>query len=81
MKRPINHSAFDCHVNNPDRPKKLTEYDERNIIRAREFPLGPSPQKDLELRLVFPLQLLCGLYAEYLIDMAVGIYDHAEKAC
>ena len=33
-----------------------------------EFPLGPLLQKDLELRLVFPPQLLCGLYAEYLME-------------
>ena len=34
MKRPIDHTVFDRCVNNPGRPKKLTERDERNIIRA-----------------------------------------------
>ena len=34
MKKPIDHNVFDRHVNNPGRPKKLTELDERNIIRA-----------------------------------------------
>ena len=34
MKRPIDHNVFDRRVNNPCRPKKLTERDERNIIRA-----------------------------------------------
>ena len=31
MKRPIDHSVFNCCVDNPGRPKKLTEPDERNI--------------------------------------------------
>ena len=34
MKSPIDHNVFDRRVNNPGRPKKLTERDERNIIRA-----------------------------------------------
>ena len=34
MKRPIDHNVFDRRVNNPCRPKKLTERDERNIICA-----------------------------------------------
>ena len=34
MKRPIDHSVFDRRVDNPVRPKELTERDERNIIRA-----------------------------------------------
>ena len=69
----VNHN---CHANNPGRPKKLTERDERNIIRAVHH-----LRSDLELRLVFSPQLLCGLYAEYLIDMDIGIYNHAGKAC
>ena len=76
MKRPIDHNVFDRHANNPGRPKKLTERDERNIIRAVHH-----LRSDLELRLVFSPQLLCGLYAEYLIDMDIGIYNHAGKAC
>ena len=68
-----------------------TQVDQRNLQKVMkktyvqgttwEFPLGLSPQKDLELRLVFLPQLLCGLHAEYLIDMAIGIYNHAEKTC
>ena len=34
MKKPIDHNVFDRRVNNPGRPKKLTERDERNIIPA-----------------------------------------------
>ena len=55
-----------------------TQVDQRNLQSVMkeilyvqcttwEFPLGPSLQKDLELRLVFRPQLLCGLYTEYLI--------------
>ena len=69
-----------------------TQQDQRNLqnvmketlciqCTAWEFPVGPSPQNDLKLRLVFPPELLCRLYAEYIIDMAIGIYNHAEKAC
>ena len=66
-----------------------TQVDQRNLQKVMkkiyvqrttwEFPLGLSPQKDLELRLVFLPQLLCGLHAEYLIDMTIGIYNHAER--
>ena len=34
MKRSIYHNVFDRRVNNPGRPKRLTERHERNIIRA-----------------------------------------------
>ena len=34
MKRPIDHNVFEHRINNPGRPKKLTESDEKNIIRA-----------------------------------------------
>ena len=34
MKRPIDHNMFEHRINNPGRPKKLTESDEKNIIRA-----------------------------------------------
>ena len=34
MERPIHHNMFDRRVNNPGRPKKLIERDEKNIIRA-----------------------------------------------
>ena len=34
MKKPIDHNVFDSRINSPVSPKKLTEHDERNIIRA-----------------------------------------------
>ena len=34
VKRPIDHNVFDRRINNPVSPKKLTERDQRNIIRA-----------------------------------------------
>ena len=69
-----------------------TQVDQRNLqnwmketlyvqCTAWEFPLGPSLQRDLELRLVFSPQLPWGLNAEYLIHMAISIYNHAETAC
>ena len=84
MKKPIDHNVFDRHVN--------TQVDQRNLqnwmketlyvqCTAWEFPLGPSLQRDLELRLVFSPQLPWGLNAEDLIHMAISIYNHAETAC
>ena len=81
MKRPIDHNVFEHRINNPGRPKKLTESDEKNIIRAGHHLRISIGSFTAELRLVFLPQLLCGLHAEYLIDMTIGIYNHAEKTC
>ena len=37
MKRPIDHSVFEHHINNPGRPKKLTESDEKNICAGHHL--------------------------------------------
>ena len=83
MKRFVDHNVFDRRFDNPGRPKKLTERNERNIIRAvHHLRISTGSFTAKRLRTESGIPTTTSMWTIHRVFNQVSVSTiHVEKAC